>query len=149
MSDAMVADPFGNHFFKLEIDSEEVAHLVEVSGLKTSAKVFEIEEGGINGHVHKRVGGSRWENLVLRYATNSSSFMQEWRDTFLSDPFNSDLWRSGSIVMFDNDGQAIRRFHFTRAWPVSWEGPSLDSMASELAIEAIEIAHEGIRITDR
>ncbi len=32
------------------------------------------------------------------------------------------------------------------AWPVSVEGPALDAMQSEIAIESLEIAHEGIAI---
>jgi len=32
------------------------------------------------------------------------------------------------------------------AWPVSVEGPVLDAMQSEIAIESLEIAHEGIAI---
>jgi phage tail-like protein len=32
------------------------------------------------------------------------------------------------------------------AWPVSWEGPSFNSQSNELAIEAIELAHNGIEV---
>lgn len=148
MADDMLEDPYGGYYFKLEVDQQEVAHLLEVSGLKTSAQVFEVEEGGQNGFVHKRVGASRWDNLTIRFATNRSRFLQSWREQFLRNPFDEGLWRSGSIVMFDNHGDAVRRFHFVRAWPVAWEGPSLDSGSSELAVESLELAHEGLQITD-
>lgn len=149
MADALLEDPYGGHYFKLEIDSAEVAHIAEVSGLKTTAKVFEIEEGGVNGYAHKRVDRSSWDNITIRYATSSSRFLQMWRDAFLRDPLGDGLWKSGSIVVMDNAGQPVRRFHFVRAWPVSWEGPSLDSSGSDLAMETLELAHEGIRISDR
>jgi phage tail-like protein len=144
---ALRDDPYGGHYFKLEINGSEVAHLVEVSGLKTSAQVFELEEGGTNGFVHKRVGQSKWENITIRYATSSSRFLQRWRDAFLRNPLGSDNWRSGSIVVINLDGRPVRRFDFVRAWPVSWEGPELDSGGSELGIETLEIAHEGITVS--
>ena len=146
---AQIPDPFGGHYFMLEIDSQEVAHILQVGGLKTQAQVFELEEGGNNGFVHKRVGQSRWENITIRFATSSSRFLQQWRDTFLNDPLNEGNWKSGSIVMFNNHGDPVRRFHFVRAWPVSWEGPALDSSTSALSVESLELAHEGITVSDR
>lgn len=146
---ALIPDPYGNHYFMLEVDSEEVSHVLHVGGLKTAAQVFEIEEGGHNGHVHKRVAQSRWDNLTIRFATSSSRFLQKWRNDFLRNPLDEGLWKSGSIVMFNNHGDAVRRFHFVRAWPVSWEGPSLDSSNSELAVESLELAHDGLSVSDR
>lgn len=145
--DRLREDPYGGHYFKLEIAGAHVGHLVEVSGLKTAAQVFEIEEGGVNGFAHKRAGQSKWDNIVLRYATSSSKFLQRWRDAFLRNPIGGDNWRSGAIIMMNPHGDPVRRFDFVRAWPVSWEGPSLDSGGSELGIETLEIAHEGITVS--
>lgn len=145
-------NPYGNHYFALEIKdgggSTEVAHFVECSGLKSSTTVFEFEEGGLNGRTHKRPGVSRWENITLRYATSASTFMLEWRDKFLQDQFEKRLQFSGSVALKANDGSVVRRWHFTNAWPVTWEGPSLASGASELAIETLEIAHDGLTVSN-
>jgi phage tail-like protein len=146
-------NPFGNYYFALEIKDDggtvEVAHFVECSGLKSSSTVFEIEEGGLNGRTHKRPGQSKWENLVLRYATNTSTYMLEWRDKFLQDQFDQRTKCSGSVALKNNHGDVVRRWHFTNAWPVSWEGPSLSSTSSELAIESLEIAHDGLTISNQ
>lgn len=146
-------NPYGNYYFALEIKdgggSVEVAHFVEASGLKTTATVFEIEEGGLNGRTHKRPGQSKWDNVVLRYATNSSTFLLEWRDKFLQDQFEERTSYSGSISLKNNHGDVVRRWHFTNAWPVSWEGPSLNATGSELAIETLEIAHDGLTISNQ
>ena len=154
MAFAADLDPYGNFYFALEINNVEVAHFSECSGLKTSTQVFEFEEGGLNGRTHKRVGQSKWENIVLRYATSASTFLLQWRDHFLQDKF-TDGYKfhdgaavSGSIVMRSNQGKVIRRFSFSEAWPVSWEGPSFNSGGSELAIETLEIAHNGLKISN-
>lgn len=145
-------NPYGNFYFALEIKdgggTTEVAHFTECSGLKSVATVYEFEEGGLNGRTHKRPGQSRWENIVLRYATNASSFMLEWRDKFLQDQFENRLKYSGSIALKNNRGDVVRRWHFTNAWPVSWEGPQLSAGGSELAIETLEICHDGLTVSN-
>lgn len=147
-------DPWGNFYFALEIletganaKPVEVAHFLECSGLKNSCQVFEIEEGGLNGRSHKRPGQSKWDNIKLKYASSASTYMLAWRDLFLQDKFDNRLKFSGSIALRNNAGKVLRRYHFTNAWPVSWEGPSLNSGSSELAIETLEIAHDGLKVT--
>ena len=140
-------DPYGNYHFALEINGTEVAHFMECSGLKTTAEVFEIEEGGLNGRSHKRPGRSKWDNIVLRYASSTSTFLLEWRDRYLQDKFAERTSTSGVIKLMNNAGEVLRRYEFVNAWPVSWEGPSLSSGSSELAVESLEIAHEGLTIS--
>lgn len=147
-------DPYGSYYFALEISGSggafEVAHFQECSGLKSSTAVFEIEEGGLNGRTHKRVGQSKWENIVLRYASSESTSLVEWRDKFLRDLFTGGertKW-SGAILLKNNKGDVVRRYSFSNAWPVSWEGPSFNSGSSDLAVESIEIAHDGLKISN-
>lgn len=144
MSEQIIEDPYGSYYFALELNGNEVAHFTECSGLKSVCTVFEIEEGGMNGMTHKRPGQSRWENITLRYSTSISSTLLEWRDEFLQDNFSKRY--SGCIILYNNAGEAIRRYEFTNAWPVSWEGPSLNANSSELAVETLEIAHGGLAI---
>jgi phage tail-like protein len=139
-------DPYGGFYFALQIGKDEVAHFMECSGLKTSSSVFEIEEGGVNGYTHKRPGQAKWENIVFKYATNASTQLLEWRDKFVQDQFGSRASTSGAIIMYDNNGSELRRYSFQRAWPVAWEGPSFNASNSELAIETLEIAHEGLTV---
>ena len=140
-------DPHGGHYFALEINGNQIAHFLECSGLKTVATVFEIEEGGMNGMTHKRPGQSKWENIVLRYATNASLELLEFRDRFLRDEFTSRQNNSGAIVLYNNAGNPVRRYSFKHCWPVSWEGPQLNAGSSELAVETLEIAHEGLTVS--
>lgn len=146
MASERETDPYGGHYFALEINNQQIAHFLECSGLKTTATVFEIEEGGLNGLTHKRPGQSKWENIVLRYATSISVDLMTWRDQFLRDQFSSRPQNTGAIVLYDTNHNVVRRYNFKNAWPVSWEGPSLNAGSSELAVETIEIAHEGIEV---
>jgi phage tail-like protein len=141
-----VSDPEGNYIFALEIDGIEVAQFLECSGLKTTTDVFELQEGGMNHRVHKLPGQSRWDNIVLRYGVTSDISLLEWRDMVLQDDFGEDCRKTGSIILKNNQMEAVRRYNFDAAWPVSWEGPSLSASGGELAIEMIELAHHGVTV---
>jgi phage tail-like protein len=151
-------DPWGNYRFSLYLhlrggELTEVAHFMECTGLKSSAEVFEIREGGLNGRSHKRPGQSRWENITLRYGTSADNQLAAWRDRYLLDTFTSGERKSprsssGAIVMMDNSGRPLRRYEFKNAWPVAWEGPSLNAGGSELAVESLEIAHAGLKVVE-
>lgn len=140
-----VADPEGAFIFALEIDGVEVAHFRECSGLKTTTEVFELVEGGQNHRVHKLPGQSRWDNIVLRYGVSGDTTLLQWRNEVLQDSFA--LRRNGSVVMKTLGMEEVRRYNFVQAWPVSWEGPSFSSGSSDVAIEALELAHHGIQVT--
>jgi phage tail-like protein len=143
------ADPFGNYYFALEVDGVEVAHFLECTGLKSSNTPYEIVEGGYNGNVHRRPGQSKWDNLVLKYASSASTYLLEWRDQYLQeDSFAKRRKRTGSVALMSNAGEVLRRFHFSEAWPVSWEGPALNAGGSALAVETLEIAHGGLSVDD-
>jgi len=145
-------DPWGNYYFSLEVDKVEIAQFLECSGLKTSATVFEIEEGGLIAHTHKRPGYSKWENIVLKRAVHKGTAFEEWRDKYLQTPDGGWSDRStttGAIVVRNNAGEELRRYTINGCWPVSWEGPSFNAGGSELAVETLEIAHEGIIVEDK
>jgi len=137
-------DPEGNYVFALEVSGVEIAHFTECSGLKTTTEIFEIQEGGMNDRVHKVPGQSKWENITLRYGVTSDTTLLGWRNEILQDDFG--LRRNGAIVIKNNQMVEVRRYNFKEAWPVSWEGPSLSSSGSELAVEMLEIAHHGIEV---
>ncbi len=147
-SDDALADPHGGYFFDLEIKGIELARFTEISGLKTSSNVFEIEEGGVNHMVHKLPGQSRYENIVLKSGVTGSVELAEWRGEVLKDSFNKDsLYRSGSIILRNNKGDEVMRWEFVDAWPVAYEGPSLNAGSSEIAVETFELAHHGLKVT--
>ena len=51
-----------------------------------------------------------------------------------------------SIVLRDDTGAEKIRWNVKNAWPSKWSGPSLDAGSSDVAIESIELVHEGIEV---
>ena len=139
-------DPWGNYSFSMLLDGVAVGSFLECSGMKSTAEIHEIEEGGLNNGTHKRVGRSKWDNLILKHGECARTELLEWRDRYIQDGFSEQKSTKLTLVLRDNDGMELRRYEVLSPWPVSWEGPSLNSGGSELAITSIEIAHEGIVI---
>lgn len=136
-------DPVGRFFFALEVDGVELGYFLECSGLRTSAKVFEIEEGGLNGRVHRFVDHSTWQPVTLRYGMHASGPLQAWREACRSGEHGER--RTGAILLKGPDGEVVQRYHLLDMWPVRWGGPELDAVSSEVAVEEVELAHGGIR----
>ena len=52
--------------------------------------------------------------------------------------------KNGSIVLLDRQGQEKVRWNFFRAWPSKWTGPDFNAEGNDVAIETLELAHEGV-----
>jgi len=52
--------------------------------------------------------------------------------------------RSGSVILLDDQGHEQVRWNFVDSWPCKYVGPTLNAKSSEVAIETLELAHEGI-----
>ena len=53
--------------------------------------------------------------------------------------------RTARIVVYDVDGAPSEtRWNFFNAWPTKWDGPDFNAEGTDVAIETLELAHEGI-----
>ena len=140
-------DPLPAFLFAVEIDGQKTAFFRSVSGIKTETEVIEFQEGGDNsGTIRKLAGVTRFANLRLTRGFTGDRTLYDWfRSVKKPNPIKVD----GRIIMFDHHGAPIIKWKFTNGFPVKWEGPELDATKNELAIETIEIAHEGLSIDDQ
>jgi phage tail-like protein len=52
--------------------------------------------------------------------------------------------KNGSIVQLDFQGNEKARWDFVSGWPTKWDGSSFNAGGSDLSVETLEIAHEGV-----
>ena len=50
------------------------------------------------------------------------------------------------MVLLDEQRQQVARWNLHRAWPSKWTGPALRALGNEVAIETLELVHEGIEL---
>ena len=134
-------DPFRAFNFLVEIDGIARAGFRECSGLDSSQNPIEYREGNDGLTTRKLPGLNTFSNITLRWGITDDAELWEWRKKAAEGKVER---RNGSIVLLDSAGQEQVRWNFRNAWPNRWTGPSFNATGNEVAIEAIEIAHEGL-----
>ena len=125
----------------------------ECSGLEVEMDVHEYQEGGNNDAIIRQVGRAKYNPLTLR------------RGMFFGDSggLNRDLWdwiqgvvsgrrpveRYDGVVQVMSVGDTVvATWQFDRGVPQSLRGPELNARTGEVAIEELQIAHEGLRLVE-
>ena len=134
-------DPFGAFNFLVEIDGVTTAGFSDCSGLCTETDVIEYREGGDLGGARKIPGLLHVCTIVLKRGITNNRDLWNWRKNVMNGVADR---RSGAIVLLDEARQPVARWRFSNGWPSKWEGPHLKAKASEVAIETLEITHEGL-----
>ena len=135
-------DPYGNFQFLVELDGITRAAFRECSGLDSTTDVIEYREGGENKTTRKLPGITKYTNITLRWGVTDEDELFKWHQSVVNGQFSR---KNGSIVLLDREGNRKKTWTFVNAWPVSWKGPEFNATASEIAIETLEIAHEGLQ----
>jgi phage tail-like protein len=112
-----------------------------VSGLKWETEMIPVKSGGQNNTMFQLVGSTKWSNLVLKQGFTRSSQLLEWRRSWTG---RAGVRKSGTITQLDTALNPQASWKFIRGVPVKWEVSEFDASKSELAIETLEIAHEGL-----
>lgn len=133
-------DPYKAFNFIVEIDGIARAAFSEASGLESETAVIEYRAGG--EHVVRKLPGlTKFGNITLRRGITQDRELWEWRQNIVDG--NPDR-RNGAIVLLDDQRVEVVRWNFHSGWPCKWEGPALNAKTNEVAIETLEIAHEGL-----
>jgi len=137
-------DPFRGYNFKVVIDGITRAGFREVSGLDTTQDVVEYREGtsGNNLYSKKLYGLAKTANIVLKWGITTDDEIWKWRQAVVTgDP---KARKNCSVTIIDEEGKEHQSWNLAEAWPCKWTGPTLNATSNEVAIETLEIAHEGI-----
>ncbi len=126
--------------FHLEIDGVSAGGFLRCSGLGSRIDTFEYAEGGTDAP--RRFAGDRhFDTIVLEKGLTKSRELYDW--------FEHGERRDGAIVLLARTGEERLRWEFAAGWPRRWQGPLLDADSTEVAVERLEIVHEGLRCPER
>ncbi len=134
-------DPYMAFNFLVEIEGLLVGGFSEVSGLESAIEVEEYREGGLNSRVHRLPGPESFPNLVLSRGLTGVDALWSWYDRIRRGIIER---RNGTIMLLDRQGRPAVWWDFRGAYPVRWVGPGLNAGASEVAVERVELAHQGL-----
>lgn len=135
--------PFAAFRFQVEIGGVEQGAFCEVSGLKLETAVIEYRNGNdVESTPRKIPGLTKYANVTLKrgYFRNEDLWVwvKEVRD-------GQPAGRKVTITLLDEQRNPAVRWELLNAWPAKWKGATLKATGNEVAIEALELANEGIR----
>jgi phage tail-like protein len=135
------------HSFGLEFDGVQIKSITEVAGLKMEQDVIELKENGTDGkYVIKKLPG-RWKSgevTLTRGLTSDQSFEKWVKDSQFGKM--ADVRKGGAIVVYDYEGQAVKRYKLTNAWPKSLEIGSLKAGDTSVLTEKLVLTYERLEV---
>lgn len=135
-------DPFRGFNFRVEIDGLTVAAFSEVSGLTAEGDPVDYREGTdpVN-NVRKLVGLRKYANLMFKRGYVQDNTLWQWYQRIANGQPDR---RNGSVVLMNEAHQDVMRWNFENAWINKIEGPGLNATSNEVAVESMELVHEGL-----
>lgn len=134
-------DPFASFNFKLEIEGITVAGFSEVTGLNQESNVIDYREGQEPITPRKLPGLNKFGNITLKRGISPDLSVYNWRKTVTDGDIER---RNASIVLHNEKHEEVVRWNLVNAWPSKYIGPDLKANANEVAIESVELTHEGV-----
>ncbi|MEI9921432.1 MAG: phage tail protein [Bacteroidota bacterium] len=118
----------------------------EVTGLTMESDVIEYREGSSPlFHKTKMAGLQKLANIVLKRGMFPGDIeFNEWMNTI---EMNKVERRDVTIKLLNEKHEPVFTWQVLNAWPVKVQSTDLKGDGNEVAIETMELAHEGIKIT--
>jgi phage tail-like protein len=114
----------------------------EVTGLGAQLEVLAHREGGRNDYVHQLAVGHSYSRIVLRRGVVRDPGLFFWYQAGLTQSIGAR--RDGAIILLTERQIPAVGWIFRGGLAAAWKGPELKAADSAVAVESIEIAHEGL-----
>jgi len=143
-----MADPATGLRFEVKIDGVDVGSFTSCEGLGAEYEIFEYQEGGENGFVHRIPGRLKYTPIKLTRPVDQSSRQSgngvaAWFSKLKTSSSRSDSQKTATITALDGRGTTIAEWHLMGVYPSKWTGPSLAADGNAVLKESLELAHNG------
>jgi len=137
-------DPYAEFNFLVEADDLEAVGFSEVSGLGLTIDVIEYRNGNEKeNRVRKLPGLTKYSNVTLKRGVIGDLAFWDWIQSGVQGQVQR---RQVTISLLDEARNTVLQWRLERAWICKYEGPSLNAGTSEVAIETLELCHEGLEL---
>jgi phage tail-like protein len=141
----MATYPLPVFHYKVSWNNQDIG-FSDVSGLTQEISPIEYRDGLMPATTVslKRPGLIKVNNISLkRGIVEGNNDLFNW---FNNNGSPNAERRDLTISLLNDEGNPVMVWSISRAWPVKCEGPSLKATGNEIAIESIELVHEGIKV---
>lgn len=136
--------PLPKFHFRVEWGGSKIG-FTEVTGLNIENEMIEYREGSSpEYHKIKMPGLQKYGNITLKRGMfNGDNEFFQWLNTVSLSKIER---RDVTISLLNENHEPVYIWRVKNAFPTKVMAPDLKSDANEVAIESIEIAHEGLVI---
>ncbi|MCE8427093.1 MAG: phage tail protein [Candidatus Methanoperedens sp.] len=134
------ADPYRQ--FRFRIEGIEQAGFSECTFADTTTDPVEYREGNELPVFRKLSGLTKFGNITLKWGITDDMKLYEWRRRVIEHGAEGER-KSVSIVLIDEAGNDKSRWEIVQAWPSKYDPTDFSGKGNEVAIETLEIVHEG------
>ena len=135
-------DPYRGYNYRVEIGGIIVGGFSEASGLDSSQDPIEYRDGTDELHARKLPGLNKSANISLKRGITDDTKLWEWRQKCIDGKVDR---QNGTIILINDAREDKIRWEFVNGWPTKYTGPSLNATGNAVAIETLDIAHEGLK----
>lgn len=142
----MAEYPLPKFHFKVEWGEGTSIGFTEVSGLDVETEVIEYRHGASPAYFKtKQAGMTKYSNITLKRGTfkGDNKYFEWWKKNLL---FNNTERRDVVISLLNDEHEPMVTWKVLSAWPTKIQTTDLKADGNEVAIESMELAHEGIDI---
>ncbi len=140
----MAEYPLPKFHFRVEWGGTNFA-FTEVTGLTKESEVIEYRDGlSPEFHKIKMPGLQKLSNITLKRGTfKGKNEFQAWMNTI---SMNTVERRDVTISLLNEGHEPVVTWKVKQAWPVKIQSSDLKADGNEVAIETMEVAHEGFTV---
>ncbi len=136
--------PLAKFHFQVEWGGTKIG-FTEVSGLDVETEVIEYRHGQSPEFSKTKMPGmQKFSNITMKRGTfeNDNEFYKWWNTVKL----NTIERRDVTIKLLNESHDPVVTWKVKNAWPTKVQSTDLKADGNEVAIESIEIVHEGLTI---
>lgn len=136
--------PLPNFHFSLDWGGNTVG-FSEVSGLDVESDLIEYRHGDSpETQDIKMPGRTKYSNITLKRGTfkQNNEFYNWWNTKILNTIDRRDV----TISLLNENHEPVVVWKIRQAWPVKMQSTELKAQGNEVAIETLELAHEGLEV---
>lgn len=136
-------NPYPNYNFAVDIGTGDTIGFSEVDLPAGEIEMIEYREGNEISRTRKLPGLVKYPNVTMKRGITGNLELFDWwkavRDGQL-------VRRNVTITLLDEQRQAVQTWRLRDAWPAKIEAGPLNAQGNDVAIETLELAHEGFEI---
>lgn len=135
--------------FRVHVDGIDLGSWATCAGLSVDFKHILVKEGANYEHPVILPDRVEYKAITLKRAMTQqdSALVQQWLAqvvrTWYNTPRPREGQRTAQIHLYDAKGGNVATWTLRNVYPAAWAGPDLDASGSGIAVESLQLVHEG------